>query len=149
MTPLSTHSPRNSGGGQRRAAAIALTAAALALIAGCTTSTTSSTSSTGNTGTTGTTGTTGPLTPRKAIRLAAAQSKRESSMAATFAEQIGSPVTAKTIMGTMQLRLKPTLLPHETLRTPAAEQTASGDEIVSAKAVYLKGPTGPAATPWL
>jgi hypothetical protein len=70
-------------------------------------------------------------------------------MAATFAEQIGSPVTAKTIMGTMQLRLKPTLLAHETLRTLAAGQTVSVEEIVSAKALYLKEPTGQAARPWV
>jgi hypothetical protein len=69
-------------------------------------------------------------------------------MAATFAEQVGSPVTGTTV-GAMQLRLKPTLLAHETLRTSAAGQTASVEEIVSAKAIYLKVPTGQAARPWV
>jgi LppX_LprAFG lipoprotein len=132
MTTLSPYSPLN-GGGRRRAAAVALCAGAVALVTGCST---------------GSTGSAASLTPRKAISLAADESHRVSSMAATFSEQVGSPAVAGTT-GTMQLRLKPTLLAHEALRTSASGQTVSLEEIVSAKAIYVKGPTGPNGKPWI
>lgn len=139
MTPLSGHSPLNSSRGQRRAAAVALCAAALALIAGC---------STGATGRTGTTGTTAPLTPQKAIRLAADESQRVNSLAATFSERVGSPAVA-TASATMQLRLKPKLLANVSLRTSTSGRTTTVDEIVSAKAVYLKERSGQTGRPWV
>lgn len=142
MTPLSVHSPLNSSRGQRRAAAVALCAGALALIAGC------STSSTGTTGGTGTTGTTAPLTPQKAIRLAADESRRVNSLAATFSERVGSPAI-ETTSATMQLRLKPKLLANVSLRTSTSGRTTTVDEIVSAKAVYLKERSAQTGRPWV
>jgi hypothetical protein len=142
MTPLSVDSPLNSSRGQRRTAAVALCAGALALIAGC------STSSTGTTGGTGTTGTTAPLTPQKAIRLAADESRRVNSLAATFSERIGSPAVATT-SATMQLRLKPKLLANVSLRTSTSGRTTTVDEIVSAKAVYLKERSAQTGRPWI
>lgn len=139
MTPLSGYSPLNSSRGQRRAAAVALCAAALALIAGC---------STGTTGRTGTTGTTAPLTPQTAIRLAADESQRVNSLAATFSERVGSPAVATT-SATMQLRLKPKLLANMSLRISTSGRTTTVDEIVSAKAVYLKKPGGQHGRPWV
>lgn len=148
MTPLSVHSPLNSGRGRRRAAAVALFAAALAVMAGCSTGSGSSSVPLGTTGPTGTTGTTGTasLTPLRAIRLAAVETQRVSSMAATFAEQVG---TAGTINGTMQLRLKPTLLAHEILSSSINGQSATVEEIVSAKAIYIKEPSNASGRPWL
>ena len=139
MTPLSVHSPLNSSRGQRRTATVALCAGALALIAGC---------STGTTGGTGTTGTTAALTPQKAIRLAADESRRVNSLTATFSERVGSPAVATT-RATMQLRLKPTLLANVSLRTSTSGRTITLDEIVSAKAVYLKQRSGQTGRPWV
>jgi hypothetical protein len=149
MTPLSAYSPLNSATGRRRAAAVALCAAALAVIAGCSTGSGSSSVPLGTTGPTGTTGTTGTatrLTPRQAIGLAAVETQRVTSMAATFAEQVG---TAGTINGTMQLRLKPKLLAHETLRSSINGRSSTVEEIVSVKAVYVKEPSNPTGRPWL
>ncbi len=149
MTHLSVYSPLNSGRGRRRAAAVALCAAALAVMAGCSTGSGSSSvplGTTGPTGPTGTTGTASKLTPLRAIRLAAAETQRVSSMAATFAEQVG---TAGTVNGTMQLRLKPTLLAHEILSSSINGQSSAVEEIVSAKAIYIKEPSNPSARPWL
>ena len=149
MTPLSANSPLNSQRGRRRAAAVALCAAALAVIAGCSTGSGSSPVSLGTAGPAGTTGTTGTaskLTPLRAIRLAAVETQRVSSVAATFAEQVG---TAGSVNGTMQLRLKPTLLAHETLSSSINGQSSTVEDIVSAKAVYIKEPSNPSRRPWL
>jgi hypothetical protein len=149
MTPLSAYSPLNSGRGRRRAAAVALCAAALAVMAGCSTGSGSSSvplGTTGPTGTTGTTGTASKLTPLRAIRLAAVETQRVSSMAATFAEQVG---TAGTVNGTMQLRLKPTLLAHEILSSSISGRSSTVEEIVSARAIYIKEPGNPSGRPWL
>jgi hypothetical protein len=142
MIPLSAYSPFNGGRGGRRAPAVALCAAALAVIAGCSTG---SSSSSVPLGTTGTTGTATKLTPRQAITLAAVETQRVTSMAGTFAEQVG---TAGTINGTIQLRLKPTLLAHETLSSSIG-QSSRVEEIVSAKAIYIKAPSHPSGKPWL
>jgi hypothetical protein len=97
-------------------------------------------------GTTGPTGTASKLTPLRAIRLAAVETQRVSSMAATFAEQVG---TAGTVNGTMQLRLKPTLLAHEILSSSFSGQSSRVEEIVSAKAIYIKEPSNPSGRPWV
>jgi hypothetical protein len=145
MTLLSAYSPVKSGGSRRRAAAAALCAGALALIAGC---------STGSTGSTGPgdnsqpTGSAVRETPRKAIRLAAEESRRVNTMAANFSEQVGNPVIATTT-ATTQLQLKPVLLANESLHTSANGQNVSVDEIVSAKAVYIKESTSQSSRPWV
>jgi len=151
MTPLSAYSPLDSGRGRRRTAAVALCAAALAVIAGCSTGAGSSSvplGTTGPTGTTGTTGTATKLTPQLAIRLAADESERVTSMAATFSEKIGNPVIATTT-ATMQLQLRPTLLADANLHIRASGRLVSVQEIVSAKAVYLKAPGNPTGKPWV
>jgi len=148
MIPLSVYSPFNGRGG-RRAAAVALCAAALAVIAGCSTGSSSSSVPLGTSGLTGTTGTTGTatrLTPLRAIRLAAVETQRVNSMAATFSEQIG---TLGSVNGTMQLRLKPTLLAHATLSSSLNGQSSTIEEIVSVKAVYVKKPSNPTGRPWV
>lgn len=149
MIPLSAYSPLVSGSGRRRAAAVALCAAALAVIAGCSTGAGSSSVPLGTTGPTGTTGTTGTatrLTPLRAIRLAAVETQRVNSMAATFSEQVG---TVGSVNGTMQLRLKPKLLAHETLSSSINGRSSTVEEIVSVKAVYVKEPSNPTSRPWL
>jgi hypothetical protein len=149
MTPLSAYSPLNSGRGRRRAAAAALCAAALAVLAGCSAGSGSSSvplGTTGPAGTTGTTGTASKLTPLRAIRLAAVETQRVSSMAATFAEQVG---TAGTVNGMMQMRLKPTLLAHEILSSSISGRSSTIEEIVSARAVYIKEPSNASGRPWL
>lgn len=149
MTPLSAYSPPDSSRGWRRAAAVALCAAALAVTAGCSTGSGSSSvplGTTGPTGTTGTTGTATKLTPRQAIRLAAFETQRVSSMAATFSEQIG---TVGSVNGTLQLRLKPRLLAHETLSSSISGRSSTVEVIVSVKAVYVKKPGNPTGRQWL
>jgi hypothetical protein len=145
MTLLSAYSPVKSGGSRRRAAAAALSAGALALITGC---------STGSTGSTGPgnnsqpTGSAVQQTPQKAIRLAAEESRRVNTMAANFSEQVGNPVIATTT-ATTQLQLKPVLLASESLHTSTNGQKVSVDEIVSAKAVYIKESTSQSSRPWI
>jgi LppX_LprAFG lipoprotein len=148
MTPLSAHSPHNSGRGRRRAAAVALCAAALAVMAGCSTGSGSSSVPLGTTGPAGGTGTATRLSPQRAIRLAADESLRVNSMAATLSEQIGNPVVATT-SATIQVQLRPALLVDESLHTTASGRSASVNEIVSARAVYLKEPGNPAGKPWI
>jgi hypothetical protein len=144
MTLLSAYSPVKSGGGRRRAAAAALCAGALALIAGC---------STGSAGSTGPGDNSQPTrsavqeTPQKAIRLAAQESRRVTTMAATFSEKVGNPVIATTT-ATEQLQLKPTLLADVSLHTTSGGRSVSVDEIVSARAVYLKAPGNPTGKLW-
>lgn len=143
MTLRSAYSPLNSGSSLRRAWAGALCAAALALIAGCS-------AGSGNSamprGTTGPTGTATKLTPLQAMRLAAVETQRVSSMAATFSEQVG---TTGSVNGTMQLRLKPKLLAHETVSSSIKGRSSTIEEIVSVKAIYLKAPSNPTGKPWL
>src|SRR5215469_4375669 len=166
MTLLSTHSPLSQGprglnrghqghqmpgrasrllrhGNRRRAAAVAFGAGTFALVAGC---------SAGTTGTTGTTGSAQSLSPRTAISLAADQTQRVNSMAATFSVQTSGSVT-DTVSGTVQLRLRPALLADEKLNISAAGQKFPLHEIVTAKAVYLKSPSVSALAkpgrPWI
>jgi LppX_LprAFG lipoprotein len=126
-------------------AAAALCAGALALMAGCSAG---SSSSAGPAGTRGTAGTTAPVSAQEAISLAVKESRRVTSEAATFSEQVGSPMIATTA-ATMQLQLKPVLLVNESLHTTSNGQTNSVDEIVSAKAIYLKSSGLGAAKPWV
>ena len=130
-------------GNRRRAAAVAFGAGTLALVAGC---------SAGTTGTTGATGVAKPLSARTAISLAADQTQRVNSMAATFAVQISGNVD-ETVTGTMQLRLRPTLLADASLKVTAAGQKFPLDEILTAKAIYLKSPAFAALAkpgrPWI
>jgi hypothetical protein len=152
MIRILAYSPLSSGSGRRRATAVALCAAALAVIAGCSAGSGSSSVPLGTTGTTGagptgTTGTARKLAPLRAIRLAAAESRRVTSMAATLSEQVGDPAVATTT-ATMQLQLKPTLLADEKLHITASGHSVASEEIVSAQAAYIKAPGNPTGKPW-
>ena len=96
----------------RRATAVACCAGSRALVAGC---------SAGSTVANDTTGSGQPLAARTAITLAADQTQRVNSMAATFAVQINGNV-AETVTGTMQTRLRPALLADASLNVSAAGQ---------------------------
>lgn len=145
MTLFSAYSPVKSGGSRRRAAGAALCAGALALIAGCSTG---SAGSTGSTPPSQPTGSAVQETPQKAISLAAEESRRVNTMAANFSEQVGNPVIATT-SATTQLQLRPVLLANESLHTSANGQNVSVDEIVSAKAVYIKESSSQSSKPWV
>jgi hypothetical protein len=69
-------------------------------------------------------------------------------MAATFSEKIGNPVVATTT-ATTQLQLRPTLLADESLHTSASGRSVSVEEIVSAKAVYIKEPNALTGKSWV
>jgi class 3 adenylate cyclase len=93
-----------------------------------------------------------PLSARTAISLAADQTQRVNSMAATFSVQISGSV-AETVAGTMQTRLRPALLADASLNVSAAGQKFPLNEIVTAKAFYLKSPAFAALAkpgrPWI
>ena len=131
---------------RRRAAAVAFGAGTLALVAGCSAGTTAATD------TTGASGSAQPLSPRTAISLAADQTQRVNSMAAAFSVRTSGSVT-DTVAGTVQLRLRPTLLADEKLNISAAGQRFPLQEIVTAKAIYLKSPSVSALAkpgrPWI
>jgi hypothetical protein len=146
MTLFSAYSPVKSGGSRRRAAAAALCAGALALIAGCSTGSTSSTGPGNNSSQP--TGSAVQETPQKAISLAAEESRQINTMAANFSERVGNPVVATT-SATTQLQLRPVLLANESLHSSANGQNVSVDEIVSAKAVYIKESSSQSSRPWV
>jgi hypothetical protein len=151
MTLFSAYSPVKSGGSRRRAAAAAMCAGALALIAGCSAGSTSSTGPGGSTPPSQPAQPTGSAvqeTPQKAISLAAEESRRVNTMAANFSEQVGNPVIATT-SATAQLQLRPVLLANESLHTSANGQKVAVDEIVTAKAVYIKESTSQSSKPWV
>jgi len=120
-------------------------------MAGCSTGSGSSSVPNGTTGPTGTRGTTGTATklaPLRAIRLAAVESQRVTSMAATVSEQVGNPVIV-TATTTMRLQLRPTLLADAIVHATISGRSVSMHEIVSAKAVYLQTqPGNPTVRPW-
>jgi len=129
-------------GNRRRTAAAAFGAGTLALVAGC---------SAGTTGTSGA-GSAQSLSPQTAISLAADQTQRVNSMAATFSVRTSGSVT-DTVSGTVRLRMRPTLLADAKLNISAAGQRFPLDEIVTAKAIYLKSPSFSALAkpgrPWI
>lgn len=156
MTPLFTHSPVNGGAAQprvngrraqRRVAAAALCAGAVALITGC------SALSGGSALTGGSAGSAKPLTARAAITLAADETQRVNSVAETLSVQLSGNVS-ETTSGTAQMQLRPDLLVDENLNISAEGQAYGMDEIVSTKAIYLKSRafsalTGQTRKPWI
>jgi hypothetical protein len=146
MTPLSMHSPLNGravkgGRVQRRVAAVALCAGAVALIAGC------------SAGSAGSAGSSKPLTARAAITLAADETQRVNSVAETISAQLSGNLS-ETTSGTAQMQLRPDLLIDEQLNISADGQAYGMDEIVNTNAMYLKSPafsalTGPTHKPWI
>jgi hypothetical protein len=69
-------------------------------------------------------------------------------MAANFSEQVGNPV-AETTSATTTLQLRPRLLADESLHISGDGQTVSLDEVVSARAVYLKESSSQSSRPWV
>jgi hypothetical protein len=145
MTLVSTHSPLkgravNGGRAQRRVAAVALCAGAVALITGC------------SAGPTGSAGSAKPLTARAAITLAADETQRVNSVAETISAQLSGNIS-ETTTGTAQMQLRPDLLVDENLNVSAEGQSYGMDEIVNTKAIYLKSSAFSSLTghgkPWL
>jgi hypothetical protein len=147
MIPLSTHSPFNGstavkdGRAQRRVAAVAACAGAVALITGCSASHA------------GSAGSAKPLTARAAITLAADETQRVNSVAETLSAQLSGNVS-ETTSGTVQMQLQPDLLVDENLNISASGQSYGMDEIVNTNAIYLKSPafsalTGQTHKPWI
>lgn len=96
-------------------------------------------------GSTGSTGSTGSETAVQAIRAAADQSKKVNSYSIRMDESL-TGAGAEHITGTMQFRLKPTLLAQVDLTIPPA----SINEILTSKAAYLKVPgLGSTGKPWV
>jgi hypothetical protein len=147
MNAFSPYSPLKGGRAQRHAAAVALGAGALALIAGCAAAGSSAGRSAGSGGAAAK-----PLSPHAALTLAADQSERVNSMATTFSSQLGGS-TSETTTGAMQLQLKPSLVAEENLKVTTGGKTTPMDEIITAKALYLKSGLPSlgtsAAKPWL
>jgi hypothetical protein len=150
MIPFSPYSPLNArravngGKAQRRVAAAALCAGAVALITGCSASPTGSAESAGSTK---------PLTARAAITLAADETQRVTSVAATISAQLSGNLS-ETTSGTAQIQLQPDLLGDEQLNVSAEGQSYGMDEIVSTQAIYLKSTalealTGHSHKPWI
>jgi hypothetical protein len=145
MTLISTHSPLkgravNGGRAQRRVAAAALCAGAVALITGC------------SAGPAGSAGSAKPLTARAAITLAADETQRVNSVAETISAQLSGNLS-ETTSGTAQMQLQPDLLLEENLNVSAEGQSYAMEEIFNTKALYLKSRafstlTGQ-AKPWL
>jgi hypothetical protein len=146
MTVFTPYSPFSGSRAPRRAAAVALGAGALALIAGCSAGG-GSASSAGSSGAAAK-----PVSPHTALTLAAAQSQRVTSMAATFSSHLGASVS-ETTTGSMQMRLKPSLVAEEHLEVTTGGKTTPMDEIITPTAMYLKSGLPSlgtsAAKPWL
>jgi hypothetical protein len=111
---------------QQRAAAIGLSAATL-ILAACSSGATSAGGVSASTS----------LPPRQALLAAATQAQQISSATETLAIQV-SGASSSTITGTVQLRLKPTLLASENLNTTAAGSSTQVKAIVTSTAVYLQ-----------
>jgi hypothetical protein len=122
------------------AAAAGLCAATVTLIAGCSTGTSAS----------GTAASAKPMSPHQAISLAADQSRRITSASSTMTIKVAG-ATNVTTTGSMQMRLKPTLLASAKLNISASGQTIPIREIVGSKAIYMKIPGLARMTgrPWL
>ena len=140
MIPLSTHSPLKRGTAQRRVAAAALCAGAVALIAGCSASSA------------GSAGSAKPLTARAAITLAADETQRVNSVAETASFQLSGNVS-ETISSTAQMQLRPDLLIDAKANVSADGHSYGMDEIVNTKAIYLRSSAFASFTgrgkPWL
>jgi hypothetical protein len=115
-----------------------LSAAALVLAAACTSCGTSASSGSA------------PLTPRQLLLAAAAQAQQVTSATETLTAQ-ASGASSSAITGTIQFRLKPTLLASETLNATAAGTSTQIKAIVTSTAVYVQEAslTAQFGKPWL
>jgi hypothetical protein len=123
----------------RRAAAVGLPAAALALLAAC---------SSGGSGPAGPAST--PLTPRQALLAAASHAQQVTSASETLTVR-GSGAQSTTTTGAIQFRRKPALQASETLSTTIAGKRAQIKVILTGTAIYLHEAAlaGQLGMPWL
>jgi len=109
----------------RRAAVAGLSAAALILLAAC-----SSGSKTASP----------PLTPSRALLAAATQAQQATSVTETLRIDV-TGASSSTTTGTIQVRLKPTLLAFETLNLTAGTTKTQIKAILTSTTIYLSDPS--------
>jgi hypothetical protein len=107
-----------------RVAAVASCAAILALLAGCSAGAASSTGAPAK-----------PASPRTALLLAAEQTGKLDTMAASYSAQTNG---SQTLASTILIQYKPALLMEAVANVEASGQSMHLTEIVSSKAMYLK-----------
>ena len=107
-----------------RVAAVAFCAGILALLAGCSAGAASSTGAS-----------TKPTSPRTALLLAAEQTGKLDTMAASYTAQTNG---SQTLASTILVQYKPALLIKAVANVEASGQSLHITEIVSSKAMYLK-----------
>lgn len=122
----------------QRAAAVGLSAAALILVA-CSSGGTSAGDSSAST----------PLTPRQALLAAATQAQQITSATETLT--VHDNTLGSTTTGTVQFRLKPTLLASENLNVTAAGTRTRIKMILTSTAIYLHDASlaGELGKPWV
>jgi hypothetical protein len=91
-----------------------------------------------------------PLTPGQALDAAATQAQQVTSATATLNIDV-SGASSSTTSGTIQIRLKPTLLASESLNQAAGGTTTQIKAIVTSSALYLSEPslTSQLGKPWV
>jgi hypothetical protein len=107
-----------------RVAAVAFCAGILALVAGCSAGAASSTGASAK-----------PTSPRTALLLAAEQTGKLDTMAASYTAQTNG---SQTLASTILVQYKPALLIKAVANVEASGQSLHITEIVSSKAMYLK-----------
>jgi hypothetical protein len=124
---------------RQRAAAVGLPAAALILVAACSSAAMSAGRSLAST----------PLTPRQALLAAATQAQQVTSATARLA--VHDSTSGSTTTGTIRIRLKPTLLASESLTVTAAGTRTRIKMILTSTAIYLREASlaGQLGKPWV
>jgi hypothetical protein len=127
-----------ASGSWRPAVLTSLSAAALALLAAC--------SSGGGPASTAS----APLTPRQALLAAASHAQQVTSASETLTVRVSGAQSATTT-GSIQFQRKPTLQASETLNTPAAGKNTQIKVILTGTALYLHEASlaGQLGKPWL
>jgi hypothetical protein len=109
---------------RQRVYAVGLSAAALILVAACSSGTSAGGSPTGT-----------PLAPRQALLAAATQARQVTSASETLTVQDNT--SGSTMTGTVQVRLKPTLLASENLTAETAGTMTGIKMILTGTAIYM------------
>jgi len=124
---------------RQRAAAVGLPAAALILVAACSSAATSPGGSPAST----------PLRPRQALLAAATQAQQVTSATETLT--VHDSTSGSTTTGTIRIRLKPTLLASENLTVTAAGTRTRIKMILTSTAIYLREASlaGQLGKPWV
>ena len=124
---------------RRRTCAVGMSAAALILVAACSSGGSSGGGSSARTA----------LDPRQALLAAATQARQVTSATETLTVQDNT--SGSTTAGTLQVRLKPTLLASENLNVTAAGTSTRVKAIVAGTAIYLHEASlaGQLGKPWV